>query len=77
MPRSTVNYELSNAMAADIFLGALRFLLFGMLYGYKCRSPNDAIGWATPSLCIEIRLARHGLKCWYVVSALQIRMLYS
>ena len=64
-------------MAADLFLGALRFLLFGMLSGYKCRSPNDAVGWATPSLCIEIRLARHGLKCWHVVNALQIRMLYS
>jgi hypothetical protein len=64
-------------MAADFFLGALRFLLFGMLSGYKCRTPNDAGRGATLSPCIEIRLARHGLKCWYVVNALQIRMLYS
>eukprot|EP00972_Heterocapsa_arctica_P103750 15290874-Heterocapsa_arctica.AAC.1 len=54
-------------MAADLFLGALRLLVFGILSGYKCRTPKDAIPWATPSLCIEIRLAIHGLTCDVIV----------
>ena len=77
LPRSPVNNGFPSAMAADLFLGALWLLLFGILSGYKCRAPNDAISWATPSRCIESRLARHSLKCCYVVNALQIRMLYS